>query len=91
MKKLSINITGRVQGVGFRYCTKILADESGICGGVWNCDDGSVSVEAIGDNEKMAIFLERLKKSPSRFAKVVQMQIQANPEIKEIDKFEIRN
>lgn len=40
----SIVVTGRVQGVGFRYFTKILADRLGVTGVVWNASDGSVRI-----------------------------------------------
>ncbi|MGL4265782.1 MAG: acylphosphatase, partial [Weissella cibaria] len=35
-------VRGRVQGVGFRYFTKQLADKLGVTGVVWNASDGSV-------------------------------------------------
>lgn len=91
MKKLSIKVTGRVQGVGFRYSTKIVADKLGIRGGVWNCEDGSVGIEAIGENEQMAAFLNALKKSPAPWGKVDELKINANPKILEVNSFEIRN
>ena len=48
MKKLRIHVQGRVQGVGFRYTTKMLADQLGVTGSVKNESDGSVSIEAMG-------------------------------------------
>ena len=42
-------VTGRVQGVGFRYFVKQNADALGIRGYVRNEDDGAVFVYAIGD------------------------------------------
>jgi acylphosphatase len=42
-------VTGRVQGVGFRYFVKQNADALGICGYVRNEDDGAVFVYAVGD------------------------------------------
>ncbi|MBS7576286.1 MULTISPECIES: acylphosphatase [unclassified Enterococcus] len=91
MKKLTIKVTGRVQGVGFRYSTKMAADKLGIRGGVWNCEDGSVGVEAIGENEPMATFLEVLKQSPAPWGKVDELKITTNPKILEVNSFEIRN
>ncbi len=41
MKKVHLIVSGRVQGVGFRYATYSLALEIGdIYGRVWNNDDG---------------------------------------------------
>ena len=51
MKKY-INVTGRVQGVGFRYTTYQLAIEIGLTGTVKNEDDGSVTIEAVGTKEE---------------------------------------
>jgi len=51
-------ITGRVQGVGFRYYAQRWALQLGICGYVKNLWDGSVEVYAIGD----ALALEELKR-----------------------------
>lgn len=43
MKKVRMLVSGRVQGVGFRYSTYALALEIGdIYGRVWNNDDGTV-------------------------------------------------
>lgn len=91
MKKLSIKVNGRVQGVGFRYMTKIVADKLDVKGGVWNCDDGSVAIEAIANDKNMAEFLEEIKKSPSPWGKVTEFSAVINPDIKEINKFEVRN
>ena len=59
MKKY-INVTGRVQGVGFRYTTYQLAIEIGLTGTVKNEDDGSVTIEAVGTKEQLDQFLEKL-------------------------------
>ena len=51
-------ITGRVQGVGFRYFAERWAVQLGISGYVKNLWDGNVEVYAIGD----AMALEELKR-----------------------------
>jgi acylphosphatase len=51
-------ITGRVQGVGYRYFAERWASQLGICGYVKNLWDGNVEVYAIGD----AVALEELKR-----------------------------
>ena len=51
-------ITGRVQGVGYRYFADRWASQLGICGYVKNLWDGNVEVYAIGE----AIALEELKR-----------------------------
>ena len=43
MQKVRLLVSGRVQGVGFRYSTYALALDIGeIYGRVWNNDDGTV-------------------------------------------------
>ncbi len=63
-KFLRIKIFGRVQGVFFRHTAKIKADESGLKGLARNEDDGSVYIEAEGDEKNLKRFLEWCKKGP---------------------------
>ena len=65
MKHLSMQVYGRVQGVGFRYSTLQVAVEVGVTGTVENEMDGSVKIEAEGDEMKLYAFLTRISKSPS--------------------------
>lgn len=45
MKKVRLLVSGRVQGVGFRYATYALALDMGdIYGRVWNNSDGTVEI-----------------------------------------------
>jgi acylphosphatase len=65
LKAFHANISGRVQGVGFRYSTLSKAKSIGLTGYVRNMPDGSVEVVAEGDAGKCTIFLEWLKQGPS--------------------------
>lgn len=51
-------VTGRVQGVGYRWWTRREAEALGLRGTVRNCEDGSVEVVASG----AANDLERLRR-----------------------------
>jgi len=42
---MKLIISGRVQGVGFRYWVRCRFRESGVEGKVWNNPDGTVGVE----------------------------------------------
>ena len=53
MKHLSIHVSGKVQGVFFRASTKEKAEEFNIKGNVRNNADGSVSIEAEGEEENL--------------------------------------
>jgi acylphosphatase len=57
-------ISGRVQGVGFRYFAERAAHALGISGYVKNCADGSVEVYAIGDSSALDVFKHRLMEGP---------------------------
>ena len=71
--KMHLNVTGRVQGVGFRYTTYQLAVEIGLTGTVKNEEDGSVTIEAVGTKEQMTEFLEKIKK-PQKFPMLSNMK-----------------
>lgn len=87
MKKIRISVDGRVQGVGFRFSTKMLADELGVKGIVRNEWDGSVSIEATGEDDAIDQFIQRIKKSPSPYGRVTNFKIEEDPNIKERKKF----
>lgn len=89
MKKIRIQVQGRVQGVGFRYTTKLLADRMGIQGSVKNESDGSVTIEAIGEEKQVDAFVEAVKGSPSPSGKVTSTKIQEDPSIKERTSFDV--
>lgn len=58
-------ITGRVQGVGFRWWTRKTAGELGVRGTVKNLRDGSVEVHALAEPETLAEFEESLGRGPT--------------------------
>ena len=64
MKHVSIHITGKVQGVFFRASTKEKADEFAIKGTVRNNGDGTVSVQAEGDDAAIDKFIEWCRQGP---------------------------
>ncbi len=60
---------GQVQGVGFRWNAKRIADGMGLTGWVRNEDDGSVTCVLQGSQEQLAIFSGRLRESLSNWAR----------------------
>jgi acylphosphatase len=63
-RAVRIRLTGRVQGVGFRWFTRRAAQDLGLAGKVRNLPDGRVEVEVAGSTEKLDTFRERLRKGP---------------------------
>ena len=57
-------VTGRVQGVGFRFFAQGAAEDLGLSGYVRNLRDGRVEAYAIGTPEQLAQFRARLEKGP---------------------------
>ena len=61
-----ITISGRVQGVGYRYFAVQKATEMGITGWVKNSVDGSVIIVAQGIEEEIKTLIDYLYLGPTR-------------------------
>ena len=66
MIQYEIKITGKVQGVGFRYFAHQKASEIGITGWVKNSRDGGVLIIAQGDETDLNTFIDFLQIGPAR-------------------------
>lgn len=71
-------VTGRVQGVGYRYFARDAARLEGIRGTVQNLDDGRVEVVASGEAEAMTRFERALRRGPAG-ARVDEVQVEQGP------------
>jgi acylphosphatase len=67
-------VTGRVQGVGFRWFVEREARLIGVGGWVRNRDDGAVEVLASGTNAQLGSLYDRLKAGP-RAARINQVEV----------------
>lgn len=85
----SITVSGRVQGVGFRFFTQQTALNLRITGWVKNQNDGSVTMEVQGTPQQIDALITRLKKG-NGYSKVVQMKIEDLEVDKGEDRFGIR-
>lgn len=63
-KAVRVRITGRVQGVGYRFHAQHAAEEHHICGWVRNAVDGAVEILAQGDPGELEAFLDKVKIGP---------------------------
>jgi acylphosphatase len=71
-------ITGRVQGVGYRFFAERVANQLGICGYVKNLGDDNVEVYAIGDEASLEEFKHHLAEGP-RSARVTAVEESDEP------------
>lgn len=70
-------ISGRVQGVGFRYSTKELARGFEVCGSVRNLPDGTVEIMVAGDKEEVDGFLKELTEESSVASHIKDVRVEA--------------
>jgi acylphosphatase len=70
----NIRISGRVQGVGFRYAARNMASLLGIQGTVRNLSNGDVYIEAEGVRVQMDEFIAWCREGPPR-ARVVKVEV----------------
>ncbi|MBN2460220.1 MAG: acylphosphatase [Candidatus Cloacimonetes bacterium] len=65
MKTIEIYVSGRVQGVCYRYFALDKANEYGIVGNVRNLRDGRVKIIARADASSLELFLSALRQGPA--------------------------
>jgi len=73
-----IQITGIVQGVGFRPFIYQLATKSRLCGFVANNSSG-VEIEVEGDEERIGDFIEQIKSHPPPLARITSVKVDYIP------------
>lgn len=71
-------ISGRVQGVGYRFFAMAAAARTRVAGFVRNLRDGRVEVYAIGEPEQLSAMRRELETGP-RFASVTSVQEEDAP------------
>ena len=64
MEAIHAVVSGRVQGVGFRYSTEAMGRRLGLTGWVRNQTDGTVETWAQGPPEVVDAFISYLKEGP---------------------------
>lgn len=87
-QRVTVNVTGAVQGVNFRYLTYRQALAIGVVGWVKNLSDGSVQVCLEGEERAVKQLLDWLHVGPSS-ARVDKLTIQQEDYCGEFDRFEI--
>jgi acylphosphatase len=62
-QRLTILYSGNVQGVGFRYAAREVAEGFDVCGTVRNLPDGRVELVAEGDMRELESFRQAIRES----------------------------
>jgi len=83
------HISGRVQGVGFRWFTDMEARARNVAGYVRNLPDGRVEVLAQADAATLDAFWESLRRGP-RAARVDDVSLSPIPVDPELTSFSVR-
>jgi len=86
MKRIIIDIYGKVQGVWFRASTRKQARKLNLIGYVKNMSDGSVHIEAEGKKENLEKLLKYAKEGP-RLARVDRINHEYKEATGEFNKF----
>ena len=89
IKTYNVLISGRVQGVGFRYYAVSIAEKYDVKGFVRNIRDGRVEIVCQGEEEELQSFISEVKKGPA-FSVITGEITEEIPEIEKYNTFEIK-
>ncbi|WP_270182664.1 acylphosphatase [Alkalihalobacillus sp. CinArs1] len=89
MKRYHLIVSGQVQGVGFRAFTQQKAAKYNLSGYVKNNTDGSVEIEAQGDETQIKQFISSIEKG-SAFSSVDKINANEEEVKQEEESFSIR-
>jgi acylphosphatase len=84
-----IQVIGRVQGVGYRYYVRSMAQGLALTGYTGNCLDGDVVVVAEGEKRDLDLLVDFLKTGPPR-ARVDEVRISRSTWTGDYPDFSIR-
>jgi len=89
VKTYEVVLSGRVQGVGFRYFVESIAGKYDICGYVRNTYNNQVEIICQGEDEDIKNFIDEVKKGPT-FSAVTDIKIDEIENSKKYSIFEIK-
>lgn len=87
MQRIYVRVVGVVQGVWFRKSTQQQALRLGLTGWVRNCSDGSVELEAQGDENALNTLCAWCRQGPpaARVDELTRESIEALPDERHFD------
>jgi len=78
VRVIDMLVSGRVQGVGFRWFVLRSARSLGVSGWVRNTDDGEVEVHAAGESSRVSEFVSVVRHGPAH-AVVHSVEVEERP------------
>lgn len=88
MKRISIHVRGKVQGVFYRASTVTKAQQLGVNGFVRNEPDGSVYMEAEGNEDKLNELIAWCRVGPPR-ARVDEVAVETHTTLSSFTDFRV--
>ncbi|HWB08368.1 MAG TPA: acylphosphatase [Pirellulales bacterium] len=88
-ERREIHYSGRVQGVGFRYTAREIAERFEVGGYVENLADGRVELVAEGEPDEVERFLAAIGERMDRY--IAGVQVRSRPATGEFGSFLIRH
>lgn len=88
MKRISIHVRGKVQGVFYRASTVTKAQQLGVNGFVRNEPDGSVYMEAEGNEDKLNELIAWCRFGPPR-ARVDEVTVETHATLRSFTDFRV--
>jgi acylphosphatase len=76
---LVVFFSGRVQGVGFRYAVRQLAEDDPLTGFVKNLPDGRVELQAEGERRILERFLEEVRSRMGGYIRQAEISWETGP------------
>ncbi len=83
-----VHYSGRVQGVGFRYTARRLAEQFDLSGYVQNLPDGRVRLEVEGEPGEIERYLHQLGQQMAGY--IQEQKVDVQPPQGDYDGFQIR-
>lgn len=89
MVRYLIMVDGRVQGVGFRYFTQMIAATLNLTGWCENLMNGKVKIEVQGSEENIHSFIAKIKQG-NTFCRVHNVELMNIPIVNHEKKYSIK-
>lgn len=84
-----LDVSGRVQGVGFRWSVQTYAQELGLNGTVRNNPDSTVTIQLQASKKQVDNFIKNLPNKLSDFAQIKDIQIKKLAKVEKMHGFHV--